>query len=141
MISHNFKLLISSPIRQLPYWILFVIFGITYLDMYDVALYIGYSIYLHPILLPPLNIYDSFFIFGTLFLIRQLIKICGFLSFYLFKNKSKYYHQSILIIAVCYLLLAFEPSYKEFGNYSIYIFAIIRTVQGFTMGFVLAFII
>ena len=141
MISHNFKLIKSSPIRQLPHWVLFMIFGVIYLDMYDVALYIGYSIYLHPVLLPPLKLYDSFLVFGIIFFLRQLAKVSGYLWFYLFSKNTKYYLVAPIIISLCYLLLALQPSYDQVGYVALYLFIIVRVIQGFAMGFELAFIL
>lgn len=141
MLSLNFKLIKSSPIRELPYWVLFIIFGVIYLDMYDVALYIGYSIYLHPVFLPKLKLYDAFLLFGTVFLLSQIAKVCGYVWFYLFSKNTKYYLIAPILIGVCYLLLAFHPSYSQVGYSAFYFFAIIRIIQGFAMGFELAFVL
>ena len=141
MLSLNFKLIKSSPIRELPYWVLFIIFGVIYLDMYDVALYIGYSIYLHPVLLPHLQLYEAFLIFGTIFLLSQVAKVGGYVWFYLFSKNTKYYLIAPIIIGVCYMLLAFHSGYNQIGYSALYFFAFVRVIQGCAMGFELAFIL
>lgn len=143
MLSYNFSLIKSSPLRQIPMRTMLFILGIVYLDMYDVALYIGYSVYLSPVVLPHLALYSIFLIFSSVFVVSQFSKIIGYFWFNLLEDSysQKNATRAPRLIGLCYLILAIQPTYAEIGIYAFYLFLLIRMIQGFAFGFELAFVI
>lgn len=140
MLSYNFLLLKSAPLSQVERKSLWLIFCSTYLDMYDLALYVGYAIYLKPVLLPPTKLYDAFLIFSLILGITQLSKLVGvFLFNYLISSYTNNIVRAPLVIGLSYLLLAFIPSYAQIGFWSLYIFILLRVIQGCAFGFELGF--
>ena len=119
------------------------IWGIVYLDMYDVALYIGYSIYLSPVILPHLALYSVFLIFSSIFVASQFSKIIGYFWFNLLEDSysQKNATRAPRLIGLCYLILALQPTYYDIGIYAFYLFLLIRMIQGFAFGFELAFVV
>lgn len=78
MLSYNFFLIKSSPLRQIPIRTMLFIASIIYLDMYDLAMYVGYSVYLSPVLLPPMELYSAFLVFSSIFVASQFSKVVGY---------------------------------------------------------------
>ncbi len=143
MLSYNFFLIKSSPLRRLPIKTMLFIFGIIYLDMYDLALYVGYSVYLRSILLPHMALYSVFLIFSSVFVASQFSKIIGYLWFNLLEDSysQKNATRAPRLIGLCYLILALQPTYQDIGIYAFYLFLLIRMIQGFAFGFELAFVV
>ena len=77
MLSTNFLLVRSAPLNKAEKKSLFMIFSSTYLDMYDMALFVGYSIYLSAVLLPPLKLFQALLAFSSILFTVQLSKIFG----------------------------------------------------------------
>ena len=142
MLSYNFLLLKSAPLTRVERKSLWLIFCSTYLDMYDIALYVGYGIYLAPILLAPTNIFSIYLIFALIFAAGQLAKLCGIFFFNrLIGNYTRNIILAPITIGLGYLMLALIPSYHLIGTYSIYLFLFIRIIQGFAFGFEIGFTI
>ena len=133
MLSANFFLLRSFPLEKIKKRSLVVIFSSIYLGMYDLALYVGYSIYLGVLLLPHLNLTQEFLIFSTILICFQIAKVSGFIWFY--HSVSK---QNTLIapgvISICYLLMAGLPSYNHWGIWALVYFLALRIIQGIAFG-------
>lgn len=139
MLSFNFSLVRKSSIRKLDKKILLYVFLVFSMDMYDMALFAGYAIYLSPVLLHPYNLYQCLPLFALLFSITQIAKFTGFIySFYTLKT---YRYYSMSIIALSYLCLAFFQPYSAIGWWSFVFFVFFRLVQGFCFGSEMAFAI
>ncbi len=142
MLSTNFLLLKSAPLSKAEKRSLFMIFSGTYLDMYDMALFVGYSIYLSAIILPPLKLFQALFVFSTILFSVQLSKIFGII---LFNRLINSYRRNIIrapqVIAICYLFLALIPDYSQIGLWSFVIFWMLRLIQGVAFGFEIGFTI
>ena len=70
MLSTNFLLVRSALLNKAEKKSLFMIFSSTYLDMYDMALFVGYSIYLSAVLLPPLKLFKLLAFSSILFTVQ-----------------------------------------------------------------------
>lgn len=143
MLSYNFFLIKSSPLRQIPIRTMLFIASIIYLDMYDLAMYVGYSVYLSPVLLPPMALYSAFLFFSATFVASQFSKVVGYFWFNLLEDSYSQKHaiRAPILIALCYLILALQPTYNQVGIFAAYLFILIRMIQGFAFGFELAFVI
>lgn len=142
MLSTNFLLLRSAPLNRSEKRSLLLIFSSAYLDMYDMALFVGYSIYLSAILLPPLKLFQALLAFSTVLFTVQLSKVFGII---LFNHLIERYRRNIIrapqVIGLCYLFLALIPSYSQIGLWSFFVFWILRLIQGIAFGFELGFTI
>lgn len=142
MLSANFLLIKSAPLSKAEKRSLFMIFSSTYLDMYDLTLFVGYSIYLSAIILPPLKLFHALAAFSIVLVTVQLAKVFGIALFYYLMDS---YRQNIIrapqVIALCYLLLVLIPRYSQIGIWSLVIFWALRLIQGVAFGFELGFAI
>lgn len=142
MLSTNFLLVRSAPLNKAEKKSLFMIFSSTYLDMYDMALFVGYSIYLSAVLLPPLKLFQALLAFSSILFTVQLSKIFGII---LFNHSIEKYRRNIIrapqVIALCYFFLALIPNYSQIGLRSFIVFWILRLIQGVAFGFEIGFTI
>jgi MFS family permease len=142
MLSTNFLLLKSAPLSKAEKRSLFMIFSSTYLDMYDMALFVGYSIYLSAIVLPPLKLFQALLVFSIVLFTVQLSKIFGII---LFNRLIERYQRNIIrapqVIGVCYLFLALIPDYSQIGLWAFAVFWMLRLIQGAAFGFEIGFTI
>lgn len=142
MLSTNFLLLRSAPLNRSEKRSLLLIFSSAYLDMYDMALFVGYSIYLSAILLPPLKLFQALLAFSIVLFTVQLSKVFGII---LFNRLIDRYRRNIIrapqTIGLCYFFLALIPSYSQIGLWSFIVFWVLRLIQGGAFGFELGFTI
>lgn len=142
MLSINFKLVKNSPLRYANRGGLLYVFLIFYLDMYDLALFAGYAIYLSHIIVPIYNLFKCLPIFATVLLMTQLAKATGFFNYNLFSHKYPHFKTFALVfICLSYLGLAIFPSYAMMGLGSLMIFTILRVLQGGALGYEIGFAI
>jgi len=142
MLSYNFLLLKSAPLTRYEKKSLWLIFCSTYLDMYDLALYVGYSIYLSLILFKNTNLFEDYFLFSAILCLVQFGKLIGLLAFnYFTKSYARNIILAPIVIGAGYLYLAIMPSYHQIGIYSLYLFALVRFIQGIAFGFEFGFTI
>ena len=133
MLSTNFFLLKSSPLGKIKKRSLVVIFSSIYLATYDLALYVGYSIYLSVVILPHLELSQAFLIFSAILICFQLAKIFGFIWFYHSLGTQNTLIASV-VISICYLLMAGLPSYNHWGIWALVYFLFLRIIQGIAFG-------
>ena len=88
MLSYNYSILKKSwNNKSLNKKNLIQILGVFFLDMFSITLYISYSIYYRPVILPAIDIFTAKLILSGLLIFIQLGKSFGFLYFY---RKSAY---------------------------------------------------
>lgn len=140
MLSINFKLVKNSPLRYASRGGLLYLFLIFYLDMYDLALFAGYAIYLSRIIVPIYNLFQCLPIFAFVLLLTQLAKVTGFFNYNLFShNYPQFKTFSLIFICLSYLGLSLFPSYALMGVGSLIIFTILRVLQGGALGYEIGF--
>lgn len=142
MLSVNFNLVRRSPLKTVNKNILLYIFLIFYLDMYDLALFAGYAIYLSRIIIPVYNLYQCLPIFAAVFLTTQVAKITGFLL-YNFSSDSyqKFAKYPLICVGISYFGLIIFPTYGMVGIGSFIIFVALRLMQGFAFGNEIGFVV
>ena len=142
MLSTNFLLLRTAPLNRTEKKSLLFIFTSTYLDFYDFALFIGYAIYLAPVILPHLDQFEALLVFSAILAAGQLAKVVGI---YLFNYYLASFRFNILLaplaIGASYLVLAFLPSYALVGQSAAWLLLVLRIVQGLGFGYETGFAI
>lgn len=135
MLSLNFNLVRKSSLYKIDWQVLLYIFLIFYLDMYDLALFAGYAVYLSPFLLPELPLFHALLIFTIIFVVTQFAKIGGFLLSQLSTvSDTKWQLYPLLVVWLCCLWLTCFPTYNNIGIAAFFFFAGFRVLQGFALG-------
>lgn len=135
MLSLNFNLVRKSGLLKLDKIILLYVFAIFFVDFYDTALYIGYSIYLRGLIFPTSDVFEAIIKFATLFVVVQLFKILGFVLYSYVKHyQRKLIYLPLVIFFISSIGLAFFWGFGFVGKYSIHIFLLLRLCQAFAIG-------
>ena len=139
MLSYNLSILKATWHQSLNKRHLIQIFGIFFLDMYSLTLYLSYSIYYRPIILPAVNLNSAKLILSAIFLFIQSCKVLGFIYFYN-RNKSKYLNPmfSISIISICYLAIVVMPCFSTSSLLKLIYFVFFTAIKDFFVGYDLA---
>lgn len=134
-------LLRRSPLKSSDKRDLWTIFSILYLDMYDIALYIGYAIFLSPAFIRTTEYYQAGLYFSFILIFGQLAKVIGFFHSNISRNRSHYsQYTNLFIIALCYLAI-FVVLYEYLTLGSIFALGVIRVIQGYFFGKEIGFVI
>lgn len=142
MLSYTVSLLRKATFKGVEKQSLWLIFSTVYLDMYDMALYLGYAIYLAPVLLPGIHVYKVGFILSLILFFSQLAKFIGFIHFNLSSQNTLIdSSRRFLFIALGYIIITILISGYIVNNYAIVLFIIVRILQGYLMGIEIAFVI
>ncbi len=141
MISYNFNITRKSYLRDIPLQVLFLIFLVAYIDCYDLSLFVGYSIYLRPALLPEWSTYECIPLVTITFLICQFSKIFGFLFVYCTKRNS--YTDNLPFVGQLFalIMLAIFPVYIQIGYLDAIYFFITRIFITTFFGMQIAYIV
>lgn len=142
MLSYTLSLLRKAPFREFEKQSLWIVFSTIYLDMYDMALYMGYAIYLTPTLLPSIHFYQAGLVFSIILFFSQLAKVLGFIHFNMATKKNGFHpYRRLLFIGAGYLLIFIAISGTIPSKYAIVIFVLVRVLQGYFMGLEIASIV
>lgn len=135
MLTANFNLLRKSEItKKYDRNLLSYLFIIFYIDMYDLALFAGYSVYLARVVLPVYDIYKCLLIFSVVFLLTQFAKFFGFMFYFLSHKSDGFLKYSIFLLLLSYFVLIIFPTYQQFGMLSFFIFIVFRILFGLALG-------
>lgn len=136
MLSYNISLLRHAPLWKANKRNLWMVSSIIYLDMYDLALYMGYAIYLSPILFPGFKLYQSGLFCSLILLLSQFAKVSGFIWFNLSRNTDRKINSSnLIIIATGYAgILVAVSGHLPAGTTALLLFIFWRTLQGVAIG-------
>jgi|GEM_PF-2155123 len=135
MLSYNFFLLRKSPLKQFKKRNLWMISSIVYLDMYDLALYVGYAIYLSPVLFPGLKLYQASLLCSIILLLSQIAKVVGFVKFNLLRRVDrKVSTDNLFVIAACYAGIFITITGTFPVKLGLIFFILLRILQGFAIG-------
>lgn len=134
MLSYTISLLRKAPFKELEKQSLWSIFSTIYLDMYDMALYMGFAIYLAPQLLPHVLLYKAGLIFSLILLVSQLAKVTGFIHYNMTIIHKIHPYGRLLLIAGGYLGIFFAISGSFAGPPALLLFIFCRILQGYSMG-------
>ena len=142
MLSYTISLLRKAPFKEFEKRSLWGIFSTIYLDMYDMALYMGFAIYLAPQLLPHVHLYNAGFIFSLILLASQLVKVIGFFHYNMTATHIKgYSYGRLLLIAGGYLGVFYAISGNLASESALLLFISSRVLQGYSMGYEIGVVI